>query len=268
MAGALRQALDEERPLSVVTVLESSVPGVERGDRMLVHPGGDTAGSLGDAPADRAAADLALEALGEGESTAKILPLPAGEIRAFIEVLEPPLRLLVCGAGHDAIPLVRSAAGLGWRVEVIDDREEFLTRERFPEASSFVHVERPGEAATAAGTDGRTHVVVMSHNFLRDRDYLRSFLGSPVAYIGSLGPRARLERLLAELRDDGVVPTGEDLEKLHGPAGLDIGGEGPDEIAWAIVSEILAVHRRRRGGFLRDRKGPIHPRPETAESAQ
>ncbi len=268
VAGALRRALEEERSLAVVTVLESSVAGVERGDRMLVHPDGTHEGTLGDADADRAAADRALEALRTGESETASLPLAGGELRAFFEVLEPPPRLLVCGAGHDAIPLVGFAAALGWQTFVLDDREEFLTGDRFPEASGFVHVERAADAAAAAGTDERTHVVVMSHNYLRDKDYLRSFLGTDVAYIGSLGPRARAERLLAELREEGVHPTEENLDKLHGPAGLDIGGEGPEEIAWAILAEILAVRRRRGAGFLRDRKGPIHARPEAAEASR
>jgi xanthine dehydrogenase accessory factor len=111
-------------------------------------------------------------------------------------------------------------------------------------------------------------VIVMSHNYLRDRDYLRSFLGTDAAYIGMLGPRARLDRLLADLAAEGVAPTPEDLAKIHGPAGLDIGSEGPEEIAWAIVAEVLAARRERPAGFLRDRRGPIHDRPEAAAGAR
>jgi xanthine/CO dehydrogenase XdhC/CoxF family maturation factor len=106
--------------------------------------------------------------------------------------------------------------------------------------------------------DRRTHAVVMTHNFLRDLDYLRSLLGTDVAYIGMLGPRARLERLLDNLARDGVRPSGQDLAKIHGPAGLDVGADGPEEIAAAIVAEILAVQRGRQAGFLRERKGSIH----------
>src|SRR5439155_26891750 len=180
--------------------------------------------------------------------------------RAFLEVLVPPLRLLVCGAGHDAIPLVRFAAGLGWRVEVVDDREAFLKPHRFPEASRFVKTE-PIDAAREAGVDQRTHVVVMSHSFLRDKDYLRSFLGTAAPYIGMLGPRARLEKLFAALREEGVELKASDLRVIHGPAGLDLGGDGPEEVGWAIAGEILAVHKGRTGGFLMDRRGPIHGRP-------
>ncbi len=264
VAGALRAALEEERPISVVTVLDSSVPGVEQGARLLVRPGGETEGSLGDPALDLAAAGAAAELLAAERSEVRTLTGSRGEARAFVEVLEPPLRLLVCGAGHDAIPLVQQAALLGWRAVVVDDRKEFLSHDRFPGAHGFVHVELPAKVTEDAPLDGRTYVVVMTHNFLRDKEYLRSLLGSPVPYIGMLGPRARTERLLSELRDEGVEVTAHDLERIHGPAGLDLGSEGPEEIAQAIVAEIVAVKRRRPAGFLKDRPGPIHERPGAA----
>src|SRR5919106_4645381 len=170
----------------------------------------------------------------------------------------PPPRLVLCGAGHDAIPLVRLGAGLGWRVVVVDDRTPMLSPERFPAAAAFVECQ-PGDVTEAAAIDDRTYVVVMSHNFLRDKDYLKTLLTSSAAYIGMLGPKARLQRLLDGLRADDVeIPA--DLDRIHGPAGLDVGGEGPDEIAAAIVGEVLAVSRDRSGGFLRARSGPIHER--------
>src|SRR5206468_3607989 len=95
--------------------------------------------------------------------------------------------------------------------------------------------------------------------FLRDKDYLRSFLDSPVRYIGMLGPAARTQRVLMELRDEGVTLK-DDTTRIHGPTGLDLGAEGPEEIAHAIVAEIVAFRRGRRGGFLKERPGPIHDR--------
>jgi xanthine dehydrogenase accessory factor len=160
------------------------------------------------------------------------------------------------------IPLVRIASDLGWKVTVIDERRRFLNHERFPQAARFVQVEKPEEAASAAGVDGRSFVMVMSHNYLRDKDYLRGFLGTEAAYIGLLGPRVRTERLLGELRAEGVEPSTADSDKMFGPAGLDLGGEGPEEIAHAIVGEILAVRRGRSARFLREREGPIHERGE------
>jgi xanthine/CO dehydrogenase XdhC/CoxF family maturation factor len=255
VAGALRMALEEEHPICMVTVLGSDLEGVAQGDRMLVRPDGSTEQQLG-AVSD-AAREAALELLEQERS--EIRELGAG-VRAFVEVLEPPLRLLVCGAGHDAAPLVRQAAALGWSPIVVDDRKEFLTRERFPEATGFVLVERPDEMVAVAPVDERTHVVVMTHNFLRDKDYIRSLLSSPARFVELLGPRVRTERLFAELRAEGLDLSEDTLARFRAPAGLDLGAEGPEEIAAAICAEIVAVRRGRQAGFLKDRPGPIHER--------
>jgi xanthine dehydrogenase accessory factor len=264
VAGALRIALEEERPISLVTVLESQVPGVEQGARLVVKPGGEVNGSLGDADLDAAAGAAARELLSAERSEVRTLSGSRGESRAFLEVLEPPLRLLICGAGHDAVPLVRIADVLGWSPVVVDDRPGFLTRERFPAARGFVQVDRPEQAAKLAPVDERAFVVVMTHNFLRDKGYLRSFLFSPVSYIAMLGPGARTERLLMELAAEGVDVGAAAKARIHSPAGLDLGSEGPEEIAEAIAAEITAIKRGRAGGFLRERTGPIHDRPPRA----
>ena len=256
-AAVLRQALEEERSLATVTVLTSSVDGVEQGARIVVYPNGEVSGSLGDDDATRSAADEASRALADGTTSVVKLQDRNGEARLFVEVLRPPLRLVVCGAGHDAIPLVRAGSQLGWRVDVVDDRASFLDAERFRGARTFIECE-PGDVMERADIDERSYVVVMTHNYLRDRDYLRSLLPSEAAYIGMLGPHARLQRLLDELRTEGFTPTSEQLERTYGPAGLDLGGEGPEEIAAAIVAEILAVRGGRQAGFLRQRSGPIH----------
>jgi xanthine/CO dehydrogenase XdhC/CoxF family maturation factor len=171
--------------------------------------------------------------------------------RVFFEPLLPPFRLLVCGAGHDAIPLVRQASELGWRAIVLDVRRALLTHDRFPGAAEFASPD-PEAAADALAPDARTAVILMSHNYLRDIAHLRSFLDAPLAYLGVLGPRGRTEQMLRE------IGRPEAIDQLHAPAGLDIGAEGPEEVAHAIVAEILAVTRSRGGGPLRDRVSPIH----------
>ena len=264
VAGALRMALEEERPIAMVTVLEGSV-GIEHGDRMLVRPDGSTEGSLGDAAVDGAAREAALHLLALEKSDIRELALG---VRAFVEVLEPPLRLVICGAGHDVAPLVAAADGLGWCPVVVDDREAFLTSERFPHAAQLLFVERPDAAAKVVPIDARTFVVVITHNFFRDKDYVRSLLGTPARYIAMLGPAARTTRLLQELADEGVEIADEDRQRIHAPAGLDLGAEGPEEIAAALVAEIVAVKRRREAGFLRDRLGPIHERHAPARDAR
>jgi xanthine dehydrogenase accessory factor len=223
-AAALRQAVAGS-PACLVTVLS----GPNAGSHRLQTDG------------------AAVAALAEGSSQ---VVAEDGE-RVFYEPLLPPLRLVVCGAGHDAIPLVRQAAEVGWRVVVADVRRALLTPERFPGASELVDAD-PGAAAEAIGPDERTAVVLMSHNYLRDIAYLRSFFDLPLAYLGVMGPRGRTEQMLAE------IGAPEALDRLHAPAGLDIGAEGPEEVAHAIVAEILAVTRGRAGGPLRYRRGPIH----------
>jgi xanthine/CO dehydrogenase XdhC/CoxF family maturation factor len=265
VAGALRAALEEERPISVVTALESTLDGVEPGARIVVRPDGSSDGSLGDPATDAAAVEAALARLREERSEVRTL---VEGVRAFVEVLDPPIRLVVCGAGHDAIPLVRAASVLGWNVTVVDDRPAFLTEDRFPGATRFVTVDDPAGAAKAVGVDERAFAVVMTHNFLRDKEYVRSLLGSPAGYLGMLGPSARTERMLMELRDEGVEVDEDRRRRIFGPAGLDLGGEGPEEIAQAILAEIVAVKRRRGGGFLRDRPGPIHDRPRPGTEAR
>jgi xanthine dehydrogenase accessory factor len=262
IADALRTAMLDERPIAVVTVLESSLLGVDVGARSLFEDG-HMSGNLGRDDVDEAAAAAVRTAIVNGESQTQEIALPDGDVRVFIEVIEPPLRLLVCGAGHDAVPLVQAASSLGWRVVVADDREALLSRERFKSARDFVLTE-PSKVAADAAVDERTYAVVMTHNYLRDKDYLKALLDSDAAYIGMLGPRARLERLLEELTSEGVVVAdARGGRKLHGPAGLDLGAEGPEEIAAAIVAEVLAVSRDRKGGFLKERAIPIHTRAQT-----
>jgi xanthine dehydrogenase accessory factor len=265
IAETLRDAIENEREVAIATVLTSSSPDAPAGARLMVWPGEGRRGSTGVEALDEELEARAGDALLSGRTEAVTVAVSGHEVRAFIESVLPPLRLLVCGAGHDAIPVIKLASELGWRTVVVDDRPEFLDRSRFPGAGELVGAQ-PGEAAAKAGSDRRCYALVMSHNYLRDRDYLKSFLDSDVSYIGMLGPQARTERLLADLATEGIAPSSERLAALHGPAGLDLGSEGPEEIAVAIVAEILAVARAREGGYLRDRSGTIHDHLAHAQS--
>lgn len=265
-ARALRTALEEERPISLVTVIESTEPeAIAPGARLIVMPDGAVEGSLGRSDVDAEAIAAARELLTTERSEIRTL---AEGIRAFVEILDPPLRLVICGAGHDAVPLVRAASLLGWNVTVVDDRPAFLNRERFPEAHGFASVDEPSEVAEAVTVDARTFVVVMTHNFLRDKAYLGGLLTTDARYVAMLGPAARTQRLLMELEEEGTPITDEGRSRIHGPAGLDLGAEGPEEIAQAIIGEIVAVRRGRDGGFLKERPTPIHDRPRPGTEAR
>ncbi|MDR7438729.1 MAG: XdhC family protein [Armatimonadota bacterium] len=250
----LEEAVERERPLVVVTVVGPE-ESPQLGRRLVVYPDGTREGSLGRAEVDAQAASRAQETLRVGKPVRAIL----GELELFFEPLQPPLRLVVCGAGHDAIPVVRLAQELGFRPVVVDRREKFLTRERFPEAHGFLHTEFP-EAAQAIQPDPRTCVVVMTHNYLHDKNLIRSLLTypTPPAYLGLLGPRQRTQKILRELEAEGIKPSPELKERIYAPVGLDIGAEGPEQIALAILAEILAALNGRKAGFLRDRPAPIH----------
>ena len=193
------------------------------------------------------------DGLGERAAMAVAHGRPAVIGESVLDPILPPLHLVVCGAGPDAGPLVAAGLRIGWRVSVVDPRRSLLRPERFP-GVDLHHVE-PAMAAEGVGAGEWTAVVLMSHEYLRDAAFLGGFLGRGVPYLGVLGPRDRTDRLIAELE---TSPTDADLAALHAPAGLDIGADGAEEVAAAIVGEILAVIRGRSGTPLRDRPGPIH----------
>jgi xanthine/CO dehydrogenase XdhC/CoxF family maturation factor len=193
------------------------------------------------------------DSLGERAAMAVAHGRPTVIGEAVLDPILPPLHLVVCGAGPDADPLVADGLRLGWRVSVVDARRSFLRSDRF--SGAVLHDADPARAADAVGAGEWTAVVLMSHDYLRDAAYLGGFIGRGVRYLGVLGPRDRTDRLLSEL---DVAPTDADLAALHAPAGLDLGADGAEEVATAIVAEILATLRGRTGVPLRDRPGPIH----------
>jgi len=256
MWRAARVALDSDEAVVIATVIDGR-GCVATGARAVIWPDGRRQGSLGDPALDAEMLPLAEAALRERRSAIHTVTAPGGQARVFAEVLHPPMRLVVCGAGHDAIPVVQFASQLGWRVLVVDRREAFLNRERFPGASGFVKTEFR-DAGRTVPTDPHTYVLIMTHNYIHDRDLLRAFLPTRAVYLGMVGPRARTEKILRDLDREGVAIAPARREQIFGPVGLDIGSEGPDEIALAALGEILATARGRAGGFLRERGGPIH----------
>ena len=201
----------------------------------------------------RALSAVEADALGERAVLAVAHGRPTLLGEAVLDPIVPPLHLVICGAGPDAGPLAAAGARLGWRVSVVDARRTMLRHERFPDAE--LHDVDPSDAAEAVGAGEWTAVVVMSHDYVRDAAFLGGFLGRGVPYLGVLGPRDRTERLLGELES---APSAADQAALHAPAGLDVGADGAEEVATAIIGEILAVIRGRSGASLRERPGPIH----------
>jgi xanthine/CO dehydrogenase XdhC/CoxF family maturation factor len=173
------------------------------------------------------------EVLRGGEATEFILPLGDDDGSELVVLVEPPPAVLVLGAGLDAVPVVRFAAEMGWRVTVADHRPAYIESGDFPgaEARCCVPADDLGRELELARFD---MAIVMSHHLASDRSYLRALANADLVYVGLLGPRARRERLLSELGD----AAGALADRLHGPAGIDIGGRGPAPIALSIVAEM------------------------------
>ena len=196
-------------------------------------------------------------ALGPGAGHAVRAGRPARIGQAVLDPILPPPHLVICGAGPDAPALVGVATTLGWRVTVADPRRRLLATAAVDPALRLDA--EPAAVPDSLGAQPASAVVVMSHDYLRDAAFLGAFAGRGVAYLGVLGPRDRTERLLAELETAGTPLSVADRAVLHAPAGLDLGADGPQEVALAIAAEILAALRGVGGGSLRDRTGPIHP---------
>jgi xanthine/CO dehydrogenase XdhC/CoxF family maturation factor len=182
-------------------------------------------------------------------------------ITAFVEFIQPPVSLVVVGAGNDALPLVEMANILGWQIIVTDGRSSHASKQRFPTAHQII-VGKPYEIVNQLVIDERSVFVLMTHNYNYDLEMLRVLLRDRTSYVGILGPKKKLERMLDALYDEGIVVTPEQLDKIFGPTGLDIGAETAEEIALSILAEIKAVMEHREGNSLRDRMNEIHSRSE------
>ena len=175
----------------------------------------------------------------------------------FTERVIPPTRLCIFGAGNDVSPLVRLAKELGWHVSIADPRPDFASRARFPLADSVKT--GPSEKLVALMEPPPEAVaVVMTHHYVHDVPILRDLLRKPLAYVGLLGPKKRGERILSDLRREGLAFADGELERLHSPVGLDLGAETPEEVALSIIAEMRAALAGRDARPLRHRNRPIH----------
>lgn len=175
---------------------------------------------------------------------------PVGEDLAFFQLFEPPPRLLIFGAGDDAMPLVRYAAETGFRVTVVDHRPAFLTAGRFPAAERLA-ARRPQDGLEDLAVTDATYAVIMTHSLAGDRDWLGALAASPAPYVGLLGPRQRTAELLE------TVPAAA-RDRVYGPVGLDLGADGAPQVALSILAEVMAVHAGREPKSLRERSEAIH----------
>ncbi|QKG56280.1 XdhC family protein [Hymenobacter sp. BRD128] len=251
----LRGFAQHPSPAVLATVFATDASGLKAavGQRVLLSETGVVRGT------PLLAAPLAAAAhatLAQGQSRVLDIETDAGAVRASLEVLTPPLRLVVYGAGNDAQPLVHLAASLGWHITVVDGRPNLATAARFPEAAEVRIV--PVRELETATPDPLAYHVLLSHNYAYDLAALQTLLVSPAPYIGLLGPRLKAQRLLDELAAFPAAQVQQLRQRLRSPIGLDLGSETPEEIALAIVAEIQAQRSGRQGRPLRERAGTVH----------
>lgn len=254
----LTECLHQRQPGVLATVfhVEGQVKA-QIATRLMVYPDGTLMSNIEDADLLAQIRDDAWKVLNETRSTVKVYPLSTGKAEVFIEVIQPPVPLMIFGAGHDAVPLLALAQELGWYVTVVDSRNVETTRERFSNADEVI-LSRPEGIGNCIHLNNRTMAVVMTHNYLHDLEILKTLLPSPLRYLGILGPKSRTEKLLQDLQEQGITPSENQLQRLYSPIGLNIGADTPEEIALSIVAEIQAVLTNQSGGLLRNKLGPIH----------
>ena len=227
---ALKTCLDDNQLAAVGTV----IAGAGLGNKIMVWPDGRTLGSLGSAALDAEAADWVRERMRIQESGW----MSFGASEVFADVLPPPARLIIIGAVHIAMPLVTLAKTLGYRAIVIDPRQAFATRERFPHADELI-TEWPSDTLEKLRPDESTYVVVISHDEKLDNPALKVALSTPARYVGVLGARKNIGKRFAALRELGV--TDEQLSRLHAPIGMRLGAVSPEEIALSILAAMVAA---------------------------
>jgi xanthine dehydrogenase accessory factor len=231
------------------------------GSHLMLHPSRAVYSDLTEAGLLQMVLTDARIACVNQQSASKSYLAAGSMIEVFINVIQPPVPLVIFGAGHDVAPVVQFAKALGWHVTVVDPRCSDASLARFQTADRVLPI-RLETVSQQVALNHHTMTLVMTHNYLYDSKLLQLLLAAPVGYIGMLGPKHRTDRVLQELRSKGRVYSQAQLERLYSPVGIDIGAETPEEVALAIISEIQAVLANRSSGFLRNRQGPIHERAE------
>jgi xanthine/CO dehydrogenase XdhC/CoxF family maturation factor len=242
------------QPGLLATVIATSGAGTARiGQRWTQWPDGTVETDF----ASRALEGFARNALLATQSVSVVTYEDEnGGIDLFVEPIWPTLRLLIFGGGDDAIPLVRLAKFMGYEVIVLDGRSHLARPERFSGADRVL-VTREDDPLGGVSIDDWTAAVVMSHSYEQDLASVAALARYHLTYLGLLGPRKRAEKLLSEAN----VAIDELAAALHSPIGLDIGADGAEQIALAVIAEIQSVLNRRSGGRLREKAGPLHATP-------
>ncbi len=249
---ALNAALERGEDAALVTIVSANGSTPQRvGAKMLVFPDGRMVGTIGGGCYENDAFWKAKEAIQTRKPQLVKYDLNddfaqenglvcGGQMQVYIEPLESTPRLYVVGAGHVGYNLAKLAATIGFKIHVLDDREKFANQERFPEAESVVVETIPAWLQTA-DIPSSAYVVIVTRGHTYDLDALRSLAKRDLRYLGLIGSKAKVKRIYDALLEEGM--PAEYLQRVHAPVGLDIGAVSPEEIAVAILAELIAVRR-------------------------
>ena len=247
---ALAQALDRGEDAALVTIVSAQGSTPQRvGAKMLVFPDGRIVGTIGGGCYENDAFWKAKEALQSRKPQLVKYELTddfaqesglicGGNMQVYIEPLESTPHLYVIGAGHVGFHLAKLAHTIGFKIHVLDDREKFASRERFPNASEVVNEDIPAWLERTK-LPSHAYVVIVTRGHTNDLDALRALAPRELRYLGLIGSRAKVARISDQLLSEGMPP--DVLKQVHAPIGLDIGAVTPQEIAVSILSELIAV---------------------------
>ena len=258
MTEILKEALkriDKGEVIALVTIVETkgSTPR-EVGAKMMVGKDGLISGTIGGGITEAKIIEEAKQALREGKE--KLLDyhltkeeaaldkgaICGGDMKVFIDVLQPKEEVLIFGGGHIAVYVSKLAKMVGFKVTVIDDREEFANKERFPETDEII-VGSIDKALQHIKITPSTYIIVVTRGHLQDQEVLASIIESDAAYIGMIGSRKKNATVFQHLEEQGI--SAQELKKVHAPIGIDIGAQTPEEIAVSIIAEIIEVRRKK-----------------------
>jgi xanthine dehydrogenase accessory factor len=250
--AALTEALERGEEVSLVTIVSARGSTPQRiGAKMIVFADGRTVGTIGGGCYENDAFWKAREALQTRKPSLVRYDLTddfaeesglicGGQMDVFIEPLEGTPRLYIIGAGHVGLHLGRLASQAGFQVHVLDDRDKFANRERFPDARDVI-VEDIPTWLSHADIPPSSYVVVVTRGHRHDLDALRAIASRDLRYVGLIGSRAKVARIFDALVAESM--SVESLRRVHAPIGLDIGAVTPEEIAVSILAELIAVRR-------------------------
>jgi len=258
MSEILKEALrriDRGEIIAWVTVVETkgSTPR-EVGAKMLVNKDGLISGTIGGGITEAKVIEETKQALREGKGKLLTYRLTkeqaaldegaicGGEMKVFIDILQPKEEVLIFGAGHIAACVSKLAKTVGFKVTIIDDRKEFANQDRFPEADEII-AEDTEKALTHLNITPSTYIIVLTRGHLKDEEVLSSVTRSNAAYIGMIGSRKKNATVFQHLEEQGI--SQDELAKVYAPIGIDIKAQTPEEIAVSIVAEIIQVRRKK-----------------------